>query len=154
MTPAEHLRQLLTELGPALDLEGVSEFDTGTWVIVRDDETSVHAELNEAAHVLVLSSELGTPDEECRLATYEAALIANYAATSPFAPRLALTGRSGSLQVVKSINAGGLDLEHLKSAVSELFTQVDRWRNVMARGGVAPEPIVFDAVEETAAFRV
>src|ERR1700742_4445483 len=92
MTPAEHLRQLLTELGPALDLEGVSEFDSGTWVIVRDDETSVHAELNDAADVLVLTSELGTPDEEYRLATFEAALIANYAAASPFAPRLALTG--------------------------------------------------------------
>jgi hypothetical protein len=154
MTPTEHLRKLLTELGPALDLDGVSEFDGGTWMIVRDDETSVLAELNESRDAVILSAELGVPDEECRLATFETALISNSAAKSPFAPRLALTGRDGALQVLKPVGVTGLSIDRLKSELRELFGQIDQWRNVMARGGVAPEPVVVDAIEEAAAVRV
>ncbi|HVJ66404.1 MAG TPA: type III secretion system chaperone [Caulifigura sp.] len=154
MTPAEHLRQLLTEIGPALDLEGVSEFDDGTFVIVRDDDSTIYAELTEDGDVLVLSSELGTPDEECRLATFETALIANYSAASPSSPRIGLAGRNGPLQAVKPLEVSSVDFERLKGSINELFRLVDQWRNVMSRGGVAPQPIVVDAVEETAAVRV
>ncbi len=154
MTPADFLRQLLTEIGPALDLEGVSEFDERTWVVVRDDDTSVLAELTDDGEALVLSAELGAPDDECRLATLETALIANYGVTSPFAPRLSLTGRDGALQVAKPVAVSGLTLEVLKDSLNQMFVQIDQWRNVMARGGVSPEPIVFDAVEPTATVRV
>lgn len=154
MTPVEHLRQLLTELGPVLDLDGVSEFDEGTWVIVRDDDTSVLAELSDSGETLVLSSELGVPDDECRLATLETALIANYAAESPFAPRFSLTGRDGALQVANPISVSALNLDGLTDAMKRVFAQVDQWRNVMARGGVSPEPIIVDAVEPSAAVRV
>ena len=154
MTPAEHLRQLLTEIGPALDLDGVSEFDERTWMIVRDDDTSVLTQLNDSGDALILSAELGVPDDECRLATFETALISNSTARSPFAPRLALTGRDGALQVLKPVGVSGLSIDNLKSEFREIFRQIDRWRNVMARGGVAPEPIVVDAIPEAAAVRV
>ncbi|HVJ84917.1 MAG TPA: type III secretion system chaperone [Caulifigura sp.] len=151
MTTSELLRQILMELGPVFEAEGISEFDDRTWAFVRDPDTTVMVELNESGSNLSLWTEIGAPRDEQRFAAYELALISNYSAERPTAPRLSLTGRGGGLQARIFVRADDLNIDALRELLTELYEVVDRWR-VLLEGQATPADA--DAAEPSIGLRV
>lgn len=154
MTRTEFVRQLLTDLGPALDLEGVSEFDDRTWAVVRDEDTTVIAELDETGEHVTLTCALGRPDAELLRSTYETALVANFAAHGPTAVVLSLTGRAGILQISQSFPVGNLTLTALTPIATAFFQKIDQWRTVLATGGVVSAGEVAEEYDAPGGLRV
>ena len=67
MTGPSHVRTLMREIGPLLELDQVTEFDgEREWALVVDADMVVHADYVEADDRLMLSIELGQPPETSR----------------------------------------------------------------------------------------
>lgn len=141
MTDLTHLRQLMTEIGPALELTGVAEYgEQGTWALVVDADTEVWAEWDPDARLLVLSAELAVPPDDGRLELYETLLVYNHRRGRTGGVRISLSDPSGPLVLGLDIVVTGLDLARLAQVLSAFLDVHRAWREILSGGlGGAPE---------------
>jgi hypothetical protein len=134
-----HLHQLMSEIGPLLDLDEVIEHaGEAVWVLALADGAVVEAEYDEAAGGrLLLSMELGEPAEAGAAELHRTLLQYNYLWRQTGGVRMALAGRV----VVQGLELAvpGLDLSTLAAALTGLHGNAALWRDLLA-SSAAPDP--------------
>src|SRR6476620_506257 len=79
MVETAKIQQLMEELGPASDdVAGVAQSAENFWAVDYDEAGVVTLELDAEGGKLLLSTDLGQPDDERRLEVYTACLTFNY----------------------------------------------------------------------------
>ena len=137
MTDLSRLQQLMSEIGPALDLAGVAEYGVdGTWALVLDADTEIWAEWDAGARCLVLTAELGVPPPEGREQLYETLLVYNHQRERTGGVRIALTEPGGPVVQSLDLAVDDLSLTRLAQVVSAYLEVLRAWREVL-RGGLA-----------------
>ena len=138
MIPKTVLVQLLAEVGPLLDLEGIIAFDEESlWTLAVDDETLVLVECQEAAGQLLISAEIAPLPPGSGASLLETLLIYNDQHRRTGGIRLALDGPGGA--VIQSLDLAVADLDASKlTRVVQNFTALLRlWREILN----SPEPL-------------
>jgi hypothetical protein len=128
------IQQLMNEIGPLLELTAVGEFDDGNaWTLVVDEETEVSVEFDDAEGRLMLSSEIGIPNNASHT-FYETLLVYNSQWQRTGGVRMGLNEPGGAVVQVFDISTTGLDLEKL-ARVTAGFVDIARgWRQVVMQG--------------------
>lgn len=136
-----HLHQLMSEIGPLLDLDEVVEHPgEAVWVLVFADGAVIEAEYDEAAGGrLLLSMELGEPAEADAAELHRTLLQYNSLWRRTGGVRMALAGRT----VVQALELAvpGLALSTLASALTGLHGNAALWRDLLAPAAASdPQP--------------
>jgi hypothetical protein len=139
MTDSERVRSLLTDIGPAMDLAGVSEMaDGGPWALGDQDGTVIHVEHMAEDDRLWLSADVGTPRAEDRLRLYELILLYNAQWQQTGGVRIALDSPDGRIVQAYDVAASGLDVTRLRTLLGNFRRTLDGWRTIVA-GERAPD---------------
>lgn len=135
MTGFEVAQELMTEIGPAMELSEVTEFtEDESWVLVVDDETVIAVDHDGDLGKLTLSVEVATPPAEHRLAVYEQLLAFNYQWPETGGQRFATESPDGGAVVLLvDLPLAGLDLTKLQATVGGFLSQVPLWRNLITQ---------------------
>ena len=136
-----HLHQLMSEIGPPLDLDEVVEHPgEAVWVLVFADGAMIEAEYDEAAGGrLLLSMELGEPAEADAADLHRTLLQYNSLWRRTGGVRMALAGRT----VVQALELAvpGLALSTLAGALTGLHGNAALWRDLLAPAAASdPQP--------------
>ena len=133
MTGFEVIQQLMTEIGPQLELAEVAEFTAEkSWVLVLDDTTIVSATFDESQAKLVFASEVAVPNGPGRHACYERLLVFNNQWASTGGLRFALDMPAGTAVLLFDLPLVSMDLQRLSSCVESFIRQVEVWRLMIA----------------------
>jgi hypothetical protein len=125
----------MTELGPLLELEEVTEFtEDQSFSLLIDDETPVTADYDEAHRRILLSAEVGAPPEDKRYKAYEFLLQYNLLWFETGGLHMALDGPDGSVVQMMEIPATDLDVTALGSTLSRFVESLKAWQVVIAEG--------------------
>lgn len=146
MAAIEHVRTLMNEVGPALDLAEVAELAEASWALATKDKTILYVDLMEAEDRLWLSAEVGTPGPQDRERLYPLMLQYNAQWQRTGGARLALDGPEGAVVLACELPASGLDVPKLGTVLVTLRSMLEGWRKILAGGGAARA-----AVERTSA---
>ena len=134
------IRQLMTELGPVLDLAAVAEYEDGNaWSLALDEETEVWIDYDEANGRLILTTEVGAPTEENPYKLYETLLVYNNQWQQTGGVRMALDAPGGA--VIQSFELGteGLDIGKLARVVQNFVDVRQGWREAVTGAPDAQE---------------
>ena len=132
MSSFSQIQQLMTEIGPLLELSEVTEFtEDQSWVLVIDDETVVAADLVEEIGKLVLSAEVATPPAEKRNRTYQLLLEFNHQWPETDGLRMGLDGPGGMVVMMIELPVAGLDIQRLQTVVGNFVEQIAEWRELI-----------------------
>lgn len=133
MQTADHVRQVMSEVGPLLELAEVSEAEGGTaWALRIDENSVVFAELDEANDRLVLTVDVGMPTEANRGELLETLLAYSGQWMRTGGIRMVLDEPGG--RVVQMFDLAAVDLEVTRFA-GVLVNFVDiaaGWRKVVS----------------------
>jgi hypothetical protein len=141
MAGLEHIDALMREIGPLLDLEQVTLFDSGReWALVVDDTTVVHADYIEAGERLMLSIELGRPPEASRHRVYELLLLYNHAWPDTGGVRMALESEGGAVVQLFETDTADLDIAGLRNLLGGFIELARHWRSGITRDVAGGEP--------------
>ena len=136
MQTAERVRQVLTEVGPLLELEAVTEGeDSTTWLLAIDEQTVVFVELDEANDRLMLSTPLGEPPEARRAELLETLLAYNSLWTQTGGVRMALDAPGGSVAQMFELAVGDLDASRFAAIFVQFVDISAGWRAVISGDG-------------------
>lgn len=140
VTDLTRLRQLMTEIGPALGLAGVAEYgDGGVWALLADETTEVWVEWDADAGSLAFSVDVGVPAPEARAALFETLLVYNDQRARTGGVYMSLAAPDGPVVQRLTLGAADLDLAGLAGVLSA-FVDISRgWRQVLA-GAAAADP--------------
>lgn len=134
MLPTDQLAQLLTDVAPLLDLEGLIGFEQAqVWTLAVDEDTLLQAEYNESAGLLRIDVELAPLPPNSGSELLETLLIYNDQQGRTGGIHLALDGPGGS--VIQSLNLAVADLDASRlSAVLGNYIEVLRgWREILGK---------------------
>jgi hypothetical protein len=135
MQERAHLHALMTEIGPALELAEVEEFEReNLWVLTAGDGMVLFAEHQPDDGRLWLSTEVCEPPGE-RLVLYELILQYNARWKETGGVRLALDGPEGSVVLAYDMPLAGLDLPRLQTVIRNFRDTLDGWRKIVAASG-------------------
>jgi hypothetical protein len=136
MTGKEQVHDLMSGIGPLLELLEVTEFDEeNVWTLVVDEETVVFADYQDEGERLVLSTEVGAPPPGDRKGLYELLLTYNNQWGETGGVRLALDAPDGSVVQIYDLALAGLDLPKLQAVIGNFVDVARAWREIVARGG-------------------
>ncbi|MGV3662259.1 MAG: type III secretion system chaperone [Prosthecobacter sp.] len=135
MTSLEQMQRLIEELGPATDevLEVQQHGDT-SWALVIDDTTAFYLDFVADRQVLILSTDLGTPEEDSRDSAYQIALLSNFNWSQSGGIKLGLEAPDGNLVLMFEVNAASLDLTTLQQALGFFAEKNLAWRTLIHTG--------------------
>lgn len=139
MTAMPTIDSLLKEIGPVLDPLSIEAFPQHRcWGLLLDEATSLLIDLDEEAHKLILSHEVGTPAQGDRFRLYELMLLHNHQWDATGGRRLAIDEAGGGVVLLQDVAIQGLDVVRL-CAVIEAFAEAARgWRQIVATSLPAP----------------
>jgi hypothetical protein len=139
MSDRAHVHALMTEIGPALELAEVQEFEQDDlWTLVAGDGTVLFVDYEPKDQRLWLSADVCVPLPGDRLQLYELILQYNARWQQTGGVRLALDGPEGGIVQAYDLPAAGLDLHRLQNVVSNFRQTLDAWREIVAKGVAAP----------------
>ena len=142
MPDKAHLHALMTEIGPALELVEVTEFDEDNlWVLVVRDDVVVFVDYVPEDRRLRLTAEIGVPSPADRLQLYELMLQYNARWKETGGVRLVLDGPEGGVVQAYDLPVAGLDLHRLQNVIRNFGDMLEGWRKIVATGAGAPQPI-------------
>ena len=131
----EQVHDLMAKIGPQLELDAVSQFDDEqSWVLFVDDDLAITVDSDFDAGKLILSSDLVSPPEETRLATYELLLQYNCQWPETGGLRMGLDEPGGTIVQMFDLPLAGLDLERLVTVVQNFIDQTELWRKILTDG--------------------
>lgn len=142
------VEDLLTEIGPDLDVQGVLSLEEGLWVVVYDEKTIVVVRHDPDRKCLNFTIDLGNVPPGNELTAYRHLLAYS-----------SLTERTGGIRIVLDSPQGGLvqmldlfteDLDHptLETVIGNFVSTARAWRTVIARG------LSIDDTDETPAAHI
>lgn len=151
MAALEHVRTLMNEVGPVLDLAEVAELaEARSWALVTKDKTILFVELLEHEDRLWLSAEVGTPGPQDRERLYPLMLQYNMQWQQTGGARLALDGPEGAVVLACELPASDLDGPTLCTVLVNLCGMLEGWRKILAGGGAARAAAETTAVQAPA----
>jgi hypothetical protein len=137
----EHVQALMEELGPADDeIAAVLRTDEAEWAVAFEFEEDkvIVVELDAETGRLYLSTDLGIPAPEHRLAVYETLLTYNAMLRQTGGVLAALNGPGADLLQMMELDAGGLTLDQFGTVLANFQEKAMVWRAYVASGEGAP----------------
>ena len=133
MSELAQLQKLMSEIGPVMELIGVAEYGDGdAWALIFDDDMEVWAELDSDAGSLILTAEVGVPNEDGRAELYETLLLYNHQRAETGGVRMALAEPGGPIVQSFELNTTDLVLPKVVQ-VLEGFVDINRgWRKIVS----------------------
>ncbi len=140
MSVKDHMHQLMSEIGPLLELGAVIESDDGDgWILAFDEDDGALIELDEDEGRIFLSAEAGRPDNEARPQLYETLLIYNAQWSASGGVRMALDEPGGAVVQMLELPAAELDAARLSQVFAAFLEVLSGWRAIVSgRPGAAP----------------
>ena len=124
----EKIQNLIQELGPATaDIDAVIQTEEPSWAIQYSDETIVIIEPADEPGRMILSSELGSPNETLQLPIYETLLCYNLLWRESGGVKIGLAGPKGALILSCELCLEGLTLMDLQEGMNNFTTIVRTW---------------------------
>lgn len=148
MSSKEHVHNLMLEIGPALELMEVTEFDEDNlWVLVRDEACVIEVEYDDDQKRIMLSTEIGQPHEADRKNIYEMLLQVNYLWQETGGLRIGLDGPVGKVVQMFGTSVIDLHLGQLKTILTNFFDSARTWHEIISQGGLAEKEVAEKAAE-------
>ena len=124
----EKIQNLIQELGPAsADIDAVVQTDEPSWAIQYSDETIVIIEASEDPARMILSSELGSPNDSLQLPIYETLLCYNLLWRETGGVKIGLAGPKGALILSCELCLDNLSLMDLQEGMNNFTSIVRTW---------------------------
>lgn len=124
----EKIQTLIQELGPITpDIDAVVQTEEPSWAIQYSDETIVIIEAAEEPARIVLSSELGSPNDSIQLPVYETLLCYNLLWRETGGVKIGLAGPKGALILSCELCLEGLSLMDLQEGMTNFIMIVRTW---------------------------
>lgn len=124
----ETIQNLIQELGPVTaDIDAVVQTEEPSWAIQYSDETIIIIEAIEEPARMVLSSELGSPNESLQLPIYETLLCYNLLWRETGGIKIGLAGPKGALILSCELCLEGLSLMDLQEGLINFTSIVRTW---------------------------
>jgi len=142
VTNIEQIQQLIEEIGPELNVQGVLQIAEDHWALVYDEQTIV--EITHAAErkCLTLRVELGDADPENQLDTYRSMLAYSARSEETGGIRIALDSPYGSLVQILDLFTEELEGFTLITVLANFVETARTWQALLAAGGISPETAV------------
>ena len=135
MTGLEVVQQLMTEIGPRLELAEVIEFtEDESWLLAADEQSVVAVDYDAENAKLVFSAEVAEPSGSDRLALYQSLLEFNAQWPSTGGLRFGLEGPTGMVQMAFDLPIAVIDIQKLEVVVKNFLEQLDLWRSMVLEG--------------------
>lgn len=142
MAFAEHVEQLLQELGPLLEVAAIDRGEQEhSWIVYYDEDTAIDVFVAADQNKLTLAAEIGKPSAERQAYTYASMLQYNTLFQETGGVRIALLGADEPLLLLFDLFLHGLELPTICTATTNFYRQVLTWREIMNLGGLAPDEI-------------
>src|SRR4051794_19481209 len=129
----DEVQKLIEGLGP--DCPAILEVDQdgeGSWAVTFDDEAVVVLGFDPVQQKLLLSTELGAPEDGQRLRVYETVLSYNLLQAETGGVMMGLGGAHGQVVQMCGISAGVLDHATLTRALEAFAGLARSWRRFVA----------------------
>lgn len=124
----EKIQELIQELGPvSADIDAIVQTEEPSWAIQYSDETIVIIEAAEEPARLVLSSELGSPNDSLQLPIYETLLCYNLLWRETGGVKIGLAGPKGALILSCELCLENLNLMDLQEGMHNFISIVRTW---------------------------
>jgi len=137
MVETAKIQQLMEELGPASDdVAGVAQSAENFWAVDYDEAGVVTLELDAEGGKLLLSTDLGQPDDERRLEVYTACLTFNYLWSETGGVAMALA--DGELIQMYALDATDLSLSKLRTVLGNFLDKARVFKAFIAGTGAVP----------------
>lgn len=138
MDSFEHIRTMMSELGPMLKLAEVTEFsEEATWLLIVNEDTTLVADYDADEDRLYLSADVAAPPAEQRLEIYETLLQYNLGFRETGGMRMSLDGPGGTVVQSCDLLAHGLELDTLLTVVTNFTEKLFLWREQVRSGIVS-----------------
>lgn len=139
MANIQQIKQLMVEIGPALELLEVREFeDPDIWTLIVNEEVLVFAEFDESRDVVVLSVDLAELPEASRAERHALLLTYNNQWRETGGVRMALDEPEGTVQQIFDISANGLNVQNFGTALTNFAEIAQTWRAILTGEGGGP----------------
>lgn len=124
----DKIQTLIQELGPITpDIDAVVQTEEPSWAIQYSDETIVIIEVAEEPERIVISSELGSPNDSLQLPVYETLLCYNLLWRETGGVKIGLAGPKGALILSCELCLEGLSLMDLQEGMTNFTMIVRTW---------------------------
>lgn len=124
----EKIQNLIQELGPVTpDIDAVVQTEEPSWAIQYSDETIVIIEAADNPARMILSSELGSPNDTLQLPVYETLLCYNLLWRETGGVKIGLAGPKGTLILSCELCLDSLSLMDLQEGMLNFTTIVRTW---------------------------
>ena len=124
----EKIQNLIQELGPvSTDIDAIVQTEEPSWAIQYFDETIVILEASENPARMVLSSELGSPNDSLQLPIYETLLCYNLLWRETGGVKIGLAGPKGALILSCELCLENLSLMDLQEGFNNFISIVRTW---------------------------
>ena len=132
MSLSHRIHELLADIGPALDLLIIDEYEAEhLWHIAMDSETIFFAEIDEARATLVLSADVGSPSGGAYLKLYELLLTYNHHWDQTAGMRLTLDAPEGGVWLWGEIAIAVLDRTVLSGFLEDYRRKIGAWKQIV-----------------------
>jgi hypothetical protein len=134
MASTEQLNALMAEIGPMLEIQEVTGFESqNAWTLELDDQTLLFADHEPDQNRLVISGEVAKPHPDRKAALHELLLQYNYQWKTTGGVRMALDEPDGAVVQICDISTINLDASALAGTI-QVFTDVLRtWRDMLVQ---------------------
>jgi hypothetical protein len=124
----EKIQNLIQELGPVSpDIDAVVQTEEPSWAIQYSDETIVIIEASDEPSRIILSSELGSPNDSLQLPVYETLLCYNLLWRETGGVKIGLGGPKGALILSCELCLDNLSLMDLQEGLNNFTSIVRTW---------------------------
>ena len=138
MQRLEQFQLLMQELGPLSDaVTAIDQVGEDTWLLAYGPEDIVVAVWvdNELAKA-TLRTEIGAPEKDRRLATYEALLAYNALGAQTGGVKMALQQPAGLVIQEYDMHLANVELNSFYQALSDFVEKARHWIDLLRSGGV------------------
>ena len=147
----DSISQMLSELGPTLDVLEITAFEEQeSWAIALDDaaDTTLALDYDAATAKLYISADLGAPPSDHLLATYDFLLQYNAFWAETGGVRMALDGPAGNVLQLFDMSLHDLQAHQLGNVLQNFAAQIQVMRAMLAKGigtddAATPDPSNF-----------
>lgn len=130
----ELAQMLIEELGPKTpEVDAVLQQDETNWVLMLEDESAIIIEWASNPSRLVLSANLGRPNEGSQLTIYETLLSYNLLWQDTGGVRMAIDGPQGEVMLIYDLCDDHLTLGELQTVVLNLANIAEIWRDYVGK---------------------
>lgn len=139
----EQIRQLMAEIGPAMDLAGVAEYgeEAPSWVLLVGNELELLVDYDARGPELILSALLGQTPAQGREDFFQTLLLYNGQREQTGGVVISLLEPDGDLVQTFSLPAQGLELVRLMQVVGNFAEVWDGWRAIIQAGATTAEEL-------------